>query len=550
MKLIYTSIIILILASNIQAQAPQKFSYQTVIRNGSNQLLGNQQVGIKISVLLGSETGIEVYSERHTPSTNANGLATLSIGTGTVLNGNFQNINWSSGLYYIQTETDPNGGSNYTIISTQQLLSVPYALYAETSGSSTPGPQGEQGPIGQTGPQGPQGLTGATGPAGSQGPQGLTGATGPSGATGPQGPIGLTGPAGATGPQGIQGIQGLTGSTGPAGATGATGAAGESGSNGKNSLVKTTNEPVGATCSAGGVKMEYGIDANSNGTLDLSEVNNTLTKYVCNGAIGAQGPQGAPATDDQQLSVSQVGDTLFLAGGGFVIIPGISSPNQQGSQKNISTHSCGAENIHNPAVSYGSMTDQDGNVYRTTVIGSQIWMAENLNVNHYRNGDLIPNVTDGLEWTQLTNGAWCYSNNQIINDCPYGKLYNWYCVTDPRNVCPIGWHIPSVFEITSLSNSLGGKAIAGTTLKSTCCWNGSTNETGFSATPGGYRYINLGSFIDLGSFGYWWTRDEYNLDWANFYGLSQNLYLDLSGGTGGSGGIDKLSGLSVRCIKD
>ena len=304
------------------SQAPQKFSYQTVIRNSSNQLLANQQVGIKISVLQGSETGSLVYSERHTPSTNANGLATLSIGTGSILSGSFQNINWASGSYYIQTETDPNGGNNYTITSTQQLLSVPYALYAETSGSSAPGPQGEQGPIGQTGPQG---LTGATGPAGSTGPQGLTGstgATGPSGATGPQGPIGLTGPAGATGsqgPQGPQGLQGLTGSTGPAGSTGpqgpigltgpagasgpqgltgstgpngAIGATGAAGSNGKNSLVKTTNEPVGATCSAGGVKMEYGIDANSNGTLDLSEVNNTLTKYVCNGAIGAQGAQG------------------------------------------------------------------------------------------------------------------------------------------------------------------------------------------------------------------------------------------------------------------
>jgi hypothetical protein len=271
MRILFYFVVFVCFAGSIIAQTPQNFSFQTVIRNSSNQLLANQQVGIKISVLQGSETGIVVYSERHTPNTNTNGLATLSIGSGTILNGSFQNINWSSGSYYIQTETDPNGGNNYTITSTQQLLSVPYALYAETSGSSTPGPQGEQGPIGQTGPQGPQGLTGATGSTGPQGPQGLTG---------------------ATGPQGPQGMQGLTGSTGPAGATGATGAAGESGSNGKNSLVKTTNEPVGATCSAGGVKMEYGIDANSNGTLDLSEVNNTLTKYVCNGAIGAQGAQG------------------------------------------------------------------------------------------------------------------------------------------------------------------------------------------------------------------------------------------------------------------
>jgi hypothetical protein len=503
MKINLFTIIFTFLVFNIQAQAPQKFSYQTVIRNSSNQLLANQQVGIKISVLQGSETGIVVYSELHTPNTNTNGLATLSIGTGNVLSGNFQNINWGSGSYYIQTETDPNGGTNYTITSTQQLLSVPYALYAETSGSITPGPQGPQGPIGQTGPEGPQGPTGLTGPAGAagpQGPQGLTGpagatgpqgltgntgatgATGPqgpigltgaTGATGPQGPIGLTGPAGATGqqgpigltgntgaagpagaigatgpqgltgntgatgpaggtgpqgpigltgatgpqgligltgatgpagaigatgpqgpigltgatgptgpigpqgltgatgatgpagsigpqgpigltgstgpagaigatgpqgpigligatgPTGATGLQGLTGPagatgpqgpiglTGPAGAIGATGPAGAAGSNGKNSLIKTTTELSGATCATGGVKMEYGIDANSNGTLDISEVNNTLTKYVCNGAVGAQGPQGQAGS--QTLLIA--GTNVTIAGQGTTASP-------------------------------------------------------------------------------------------------------------------------------------------------------------------------------------------------------------------------------------
>jgi hypothetical protein len=247
------------------SQTPQKFSYQTVIRNGSNQLLANQQVGIKISVLQGSETGIVVYSERHTPNTNSNGLASLSIGSGTILNGSFQNINWSSGSYYIQTETDPNGGNNYTITSTQQLLSVPYALYAETSGSSIPGPQGEQGPIGQTGPQGPQGLTGATGSSGPQGLTGSTGATGPSGSTGPQGPIGLTGATGSQGPQGLtgatgpsgatgtQGNQGLTGTTGATGAIGPAGPQGPQGLNGATGLAGSTGPqgPIGLTGATG-----------------------------------------------------------------------------------------------------------------------------------------------------------------------------------------------------------------------------------------------------------------------------------------------------------
>jgi hypothetical protein len=196
MKTLFRLVCIWLVSSlGLMAQAPQKFSYQTVIRNSGGQLLANQQVGIKISVLQGTENGIVVFAERHTPTTNANGLASLQIGTGTELNGSFSNINWSQGPYFISTETDPNGGTNYTIVSTQQLLSVPYALYAETSGSSIPGPQGPAGP---QGPQGEQGLTGPQGPIGLTGPQGSTGATGP------QGPIGQTGaqgPIGATGPQ-------------------------------------------------------------------------------------------------------------------------------------------------------------------------------------------------------------------------------------------------------------------------------------------------------------------------------------------------------------
>ena len=120
----------LLLALCVQAQAPQKFSYQTVIRNASNQLLVGQTVGIKISILQGSANGSAVYAETHSPQTNANGLATLEIGGGTLLSGNFANINWANGPFFVKTETDPNGGNNYTITNTSQLLSVPYALYA------------------------------------------------------------------------------------------------------------------------------------------------------------------------------------------------------------------------------------------------------------------------------------------------------------------------------------------------------------------------------------------------------------------------------------
>jgi hypothetical protein len=226
------------------SQAPQKFSYQAVIRNVSNQLIGNQSIGLRVSILQGSAAGNPIFSELHAPVTNSNGLITIEIGGGSPLTGSISSINWANGPFFIQTETDIDGGNNYTITATSQLMSVPYALYALNSGSSIPGPQGEQGPIGQTGPQGPQGLTGASGPSGAaglQGPQGLTGLTG---ATGAQGPIGLTGPqglTGATGPQGPIGLTGAAGPQGPQGLTGETGAQGEQG----NSLISCFNCPSG-----------------------------------------------------------------------------------------------------------------------------------------------------------------------------------------------------------------------------------------------------------------------------------------------------------------
>jgi hypothetical protein len=184
MKKIYTLIAAISLSSTLFAQAPQKMSYQAVVRNASNALVANSNVGIQISILQGSATGTIVYSESHTSVTNTNGLATLQIGSGTLVSGNFNSINWANGPYFLKTETDPTGGTTYSISGTTQLLSVPYALYAENSGSSIAGPTGATGPAGATGPQGPAGATGATGP---QGPAGAAGATGVAGATGPAG---------------------------------------------------------------------------------------------------------------------------------------------------------------------------------------------------------------------------------------------------------------------------------------------------------------------------------------------------------------------------
>ena len=123
--------------SSAFAQAPQKMSYQAVIRNASNALVANANVGMRISVLQGTANGTAVYVETQTATTNINGLVTVEIGSGTVVSGTFASINWGTNTYFIKTETDPTGGTNYTIVGTSQFLSVPYALFASNSGSST-----------------------------------------------------------------------------------------------------------------------------------------------------------------------------------------------------------------------------------------------------------------------------------------------------------------------------------------------------------------------------------------------------------------------------
>jgi len=200
MKYLYQTFMMFFFCATIflpetMAQSPFKMSYQSVIRNDADELVADKNVSVRISIHQGSVFGSVVYSETHTISTNANGLATLQIGGGTVVNGSIAGIDWSAGPYFIKSETDPNGGTNYSIAGTSELLSVPYALYAANGG--VPGPQGIQGEKGDPGNPGAQGEKGEKGDQGDEGPQGTPGLKGDkgekgdTGAQGPQGPAGL-----------------------------------------------------------------------------------------------------------------------------------------------------------------------------------------------------------------------------------------------------------------------------------------------------------------------------------------------------------------------
>jgi len=213
----------------------------------------------------------------------------------------------------------------------------------------------------------------------------------------------------------------------------------------------------------------------------------------------------------------------------------------------------------------GTVSDIDGNVYSTVVIGTQEWMAENLRTSKYANGDPIPNVTDGTQWSNLTTGAWCHINNDSQYENPYGKLYNWFVVDSASGLCPTSWHVPTDEEWKQLEMFLGmsqfeadtifwrgtdegGKMKAvGTIQAGTGLWEdpntGATNSSGFTGLPGGFRFSS-GSFSTIGNFGYWWSATQYSATTAwkrALYDDTAQVYRSYNG---------KGTGFSVRCVRD
>jgi len=197
-----------------------------------------------------------------------------------------------------------------------------------------------------------------------------------------------------------------------------------------------------------------------------------------------------------------------------------------------------------------TVTDLDGNVYHTVTVGTQVWMVENLKVTRYSNGDSIPNISDSVHWGQVKSGAYCNYDNDTAIANTYGKLYNWYAVSDNRHICPCGWHEPSTSEWTQLIDFLGGQWDAGGKLKEagTSHWAysnaGATNSSGFTALPAGYRYYN-GIFIYLTHIDGLWTATEYSPTQSNFFELHNGdnaIYPSMYG--------IKETGMSARCIKN
>lgn len=307
MKLIFPLLIAQVFVSVTYAQSPDKMSYQALIRDNNNQLVTNRTIRMQISILQGTVADTAVYFETQTVKTNTNGLVTIEIGGGTAISGTFSSIDWADGPYYIKTETDPTGGTNYTIMGTSQLLSVPYALYAKTAG------------------------------------------------------------------------------------------------NGFN--------------------------------VDYNDLINTpdFTRW------------DKDSTDNITLSGNQT------ISGSKTFINEISVPEPTTSSHAVTKTY--ADGMLKALSDKGVITiDNEGNMYSTVRIGSQVWMSENLRTQHYNDGEVIPVVSDYHDWINQTS--------EVCFEMYMGNYYNWFVVESVK-LCPAGWHVPSDAEWTILSDFLGGAPVAG-----------------------------------------------------------------------------------------
>lgn len=300
MKKLLTTVAALVLTASLSfGQAPSSFNYQAVARDAAGQVLPNQAVNLRVSILDGSASGTVLYSEYFAVTTNSLGLFNTNIGGGNVLSGSFASINWGTGGgKFLKVELDPNGGTNYTLVGTSELLSVPFALYAANAPAGVTGATGPTGPGGgATGPTGAAGSPGTPGPTGPTGVAGANGATGADGNTGPAGPAGPTGANGATGANGTPGATGATGPAGPAGPTGAAGANGPTGATGIGLSGGTTNYiPKWTSATSFGNSAAFDLNGNIGigtttpvGQLHVLDAVNNNASIISDGGAGGQG---------------------------------------------------------------------------------------------------------------------------------------------------------------------------------------------------------------------------------------------------------------------
>ena len=460
MKKLYTLLAIIATIATF-AQAPQGFNYQATVRNSTGALIVNQIVLVKFNVYQNNATGTLVYSENQTANTDDLGHINLVVGQGTATTGTFSSINWGTGNYYLGIEL--NTGSGYVAMGTTQLLSVPYALYANSSGNAPTSIPNLAAVLAVNNGANNLKISNLADPAAAQ-----------DAAT--KNYVDNAASANTTLPDGTIFVGNVTNQATSVALSGD---------------VTITN--TGAATIANNAVTTAKI-ANANVTnAKLDKANIPLSGF------------GA-ATADVNLGTKKITNLADPINAQDAVTKSYSEAQLQAQVAQLQAQIVALQILASPTITNGS----------------QIWSNINLDVATYRDGTPIPQVTLPSTLTNLTTGAWCYYNNDSANGAIYGKLYNWYALAgihdnDPNTpnkiLAPVGWHAPTNTEWTSFITFLGGEQVAGGKMKATgtTFWqrpnSDASNSSGFGGLPGGI-VLDLRSSRELGQTGYWWSATE------------------------------------------
>jgi uncharacterized protein (TIGR02145 family) len=663
-KLIIVLLVALAINCKVDAQAPQGFNFQGIALDSTGYVVTSKLVSLRFSISTDSLGNTVSYSETASTQTDKYGQFTVVIGNGISVIGNFASINWSFGNLYMKTEIDIANTGKYVVTGLSKLLSVPYALQANSASNinsdslhNTRAGSGSlyQNAIGTKNTAigksalyknkngygntaigesalyfnsdgnantaiGDSSLYSNTQGIGNQANGYLSLYSNTAGSQ--NAAIGfkslysntLGNENTAIGEYAL--TDNTTGSLNIAIGT----VASQSNTTGKNNTAIGTktlrwnktgfsNTAIGAYAltsintgsnntaigdssllyfSTGGFNTAIGNFAGGKLTTGYKNIfigneagNNLSLSTVSNKLVIQNDSSVSPLIygefDTKKLTVNGkliVGDPSILSSSAVLeassTTQGFLPPRLTYAQKmaiiNPATGlvvfctDCGPPRIN------GELEVFSGGIWRnmngaealgvaaslpSATIGSQVWTNINLDVSTYRNGDIIPQVTDSTAWVALTTGAWCYYNNDSTLGAKYGKLYNWYAVNDPRGLAPSGYHIPSNADITTLTTYLGGDLIAGVKMKEKGIlnWNGpnsgATNESGFTGLPGGSR--TNGEFKDIRSAGLFWsstTATEQNVG----NGWIRSIYSWAPGIANST--LNKNLGAAVRCLRD